>query len=97
MKSPSQQARSSRRGGPALILSRFSHEIGGLGRAALRSGRNGLLFTGTSSTSESDSMETTGETVGVCSTAPEFGTKAAEDAPAEVRYDAAHHEEFEPA
>eukprot|EP00962_Isochrysis_galbana_P037365 scaffold13021_cov127-Isochrysis_galbana.AAC.14 len=70
---------------PGLILSRFSHEIGGLGRAALRSGRNGLLFTGTSSTSESDSMEMTGETVGVCSTASEFGTKAAEDAPADVR------------
>eukprot|EP00962_Isochrysis_galbana_P036547 scaffold12650_cov118-Isochrysis_galbana.AAC.5 len=43
------------------------------------------LFTGTSSTSESDSMEMTGETVGVCSTASEFGTKAAEDAPADVR------------
>eukprot|EP00962_Isochrysis_galbana_P017356 scaffold4994_cov123-Isochrysis_galbana.AAC.1 len=40
---------------PGLILSRFSHVIGGLGRAALRSGRNGLLFTGTSSTSESES------------------------------------------
>eukprot|EP00962_Isochrysis_galbana_P021540 scaffold6356_cov118-Isochrysis_galbana.AAC.1 len=53
--------------------------------AALRSGRNGLLFTGTSSTSESDSMEMTGEIVGVCSTASEFGTKAAEDAPADVR------------
>eukprot|EP00962_Isochrysis_galbana_P006232 scaffold1681_cov105-Isochrysis_galbana.AAC.10 len=68
-----------------LTLSRFSHEIGGLERVVLRSGRNGLLSTGASSTSESDSMETTGEAVGVRSTASEFRTKAAEDAPAEVK------------